>query len=140
MKQFHLVPGSEDNPDICLTFGLECKFGSRCVQSDDGNGDDVACSCDAVCDTDDDVTTVNDEASPVCGSDHVTYKNACSLKEASCKKQQNITLIAKVECGKYFTLCASDLNSVPEPQPCSSAGRASFKRSQSDATLLTDVD
>ena len=37
---------------------------------------------------------------PVCGSDHVTYKNKCSLRKAACVKQANLTLISEKPCGK----------------------------------------
>jgi hypothetical protein len=62
------------------------------------------CSCEEICDSNNNNNKVNsnsnEEASPVCGSDHVTYKNACSLKEAACRKQENITVIAELECGE----------------------------------------
>jgi hypothetical protein len=39
---------------------------------------------------------------PVCGSDHLTYRNSCELQNAACGKSQNITLRSKVPCGTYI--------------------------------------
>ena len=34
----------------------------------------------------------------MCGSDHVTYKNACDLERASCERQENLTLVSATSC------------------------------------------
>jgi hypothetical protein len=78
--------------DACLAHGLDCKHGARCVPAGE---DRFRCSCSGICDGDDD-------DDPVCGSDHVSYKNRCTLVEAGCEKQLNISVIADVTCSKLM--------------------------------------
>ena len=58
--------------------------------------ENVKCSCTDVCQ---DLSP--DVGGPVCGSDHITYKNRCSLAKAACGKQENITLLTDMACSKY---------------------------------------
>lgn len=41
-------------------------------------------------------------ASPVCGSDGITYASECALRAANCPKRSKARLLFRGECGKYF--------------------------------------
>jgi hypothetical protein len=58
--------------------------------------ENVKCSCTDVCEDPN-----LDIGGPACGSDHITYKNRCSLAKAACGKQENITVLAEMACSKY---------------------------------------
>merc|ERR1711962_718912 len=69
-----------------------------------------------------------EELDPVCGSNGITYPNACSLKVAVCESNPDLTVAHKGWCGqmkdcpKYCTqefdpVCGSD--GITYPNPCS---------------------
>ena len=70
-------------------------------------GDQDQCSCqDGTCSAGKEAgqQEIASPAQPVCGSDHVTYRDACQLKNAACTKHLNITQIAGVPCGTWNTI------------------------------------
>ena len=66
------------------------------------SGANNECTCQDPC---------QNHGEPVCGSDHVTYRDSCQLKNAACGKHLNITQISDVPCGKNSTCSFHELRS-----------------------------
>ena len=87
-------PLADHLADPCL--GLECDFGAQCMVHVLAPESEPFCSCDNACAGEDE-----DSYEVVCGSDHVSYRNACDIKQAACVRQENITILARSSCGTY---------------------------------------
>lgn len=70
-----------------------CSFGSTCLINQFTNH--VKCECDIGCD-------INEMSSNVCGSDGITYKSICHLKQTKCLLQKSIKIVNHDSCGKLF--------------------------------------
>ena len=42
---------------------------------------------------------------PVCGSDGITYENKCSLKDANCESEEEISITFNGECPRACPMC-----------------------------------
>ncbi|XP_029445835.1 tomoregulin-1 isoform X3 [Rhinatrema bivittatum] len=62
-----------------------CKYGGMCKEDSDG----IKCACQFQCHT---------NYIPVCGSNGDTYQNECFLRQAACKQQKDITVVARGPC------------------------------------------
>ncbi|CAB4061570.1 unnamed protein product [Lepeophtheirus salmonis] len=74
-----------------------CRFGASCIV--DAKSGDSYCDCKGI----DCSGRIN---KPVCGSDHITYKNECDLLQAGCTKRINLTVISDLPCEEAH-LCGS---------------------------------
>ncbi|XP_038060853.1 agrin-like isoform X2 [Patiria miniata] len=76
-----------------LCSSVRCAYGAICLVVDGS----PTCSCDRMC---------TDEDSPVCGTDKMTYGNACLLKQAACEQQKDIQVELEGLCnGCEFYNC-----------------------------------
>ncbi|XP_022100567.1 agrin-like isoform X2 [Acanthaster planci] len=68
-----------------LCSAIRCGYGAVCLVVEN----ETTCSCDRMC---------TDEDRPVCGTDEVTYGNACLLKQAACEQQKEIRIESEGLC------------------------------------------
>ncbi len=83
-------PCVEVSSDFCDTASNKCQ---RVTKLKDGVDE---CFCEATC-----LSTARLAShGPVCGTDHLTYENACALENAACGKHTNISLLSELPCGE----------------------------------------
>ena len=63
-----------------------CKYGSTCEDHIDGN---PQCVCSFHC------PSIHE---PVCGSDNMVYTNDCTLKQESCRRQEQLFVVPMTVC------------------------------------------
>ncbi|KAF6116595.1 transmembrane protein with EGF like and two follistatin like domains 2 [Phyllostomus discolor] len=71
--------------DLFLCDTNTCKFDGECLRI----GDTVTCVCQFKC---------NNDYVPVCGSNGESYQNECYLRQAACKQQSEILVMAEGSC------------------------------------------
>nr|XP_033799943.1 tomoregulin-2 isoform X2 [Geotrypetes seraphini] len=73
--------------DLFLCDTNTCKFDGECLRI----GDSVTCVCQFKCNKNNDYVSI-------CGSNGVTYRNECYLREAACKQQSEVLPVSEGSC------------------------------------------
>ncbi|GAB1608384.1 agrin isoform X12 [Argonauta hians] len=68
-----------------------CAFGAECYVNNTNTK--PYCKCMMRC---------NNNISPVCGTDRVSYTNECHLKKFNCLKKKRVKVLFTRACGDYF--------------------------------------
>ena len=81
--------------EICRE--IHCEYNATC---EIGNDKLPRCSCKFDCNS-----IVQDNAEPICASDHIIYPSKCAMMMQACQRQQDLRLRPMLYCEGYYKFC-----------------------------------